>query len=326
MAKIRWEAILIVVFALILSSCSLISVREDAAPPAVKTGRQPAGKSTSDSDLAYSKPNLDDQAARWQPPVEATPEKPKPRQDEPSPDDAESTIYLNIAKEPPRKFDVFFGYIRLAGMTTFDYNPLKNRAVVQDLLTSQQNTYALGSTLPYGSKIVQISDKSVIIEKEGKKKQLDVTGELGDLKDMAELKTKGFKQVSNNEWLITPNRLLKNTENIYSLLTQASIRPYMEGDQPGFQVRDIERGAVFSSLGIEDGDVIGTINGETIDSLAKAYEVYQKIRTQPVINVNVKHQDQDKVMSYYVIPDGQPNYEIKEALQSPEAGKIFGGK
>jgi len=292
-------------------------------PPDRKVKRQPVNNSASDSNLAYSKPNLDDQDLRWKPPVDTSPAKPI-QQDKPVTDGAASTVYVNIAKEPPKKFDVFFGYLRLAGTTTSNYNPLKSRAVIQDLLTFQQNTYTLGSSLPYGSKLVQIFDKAIIIEKEGKKKQLNITGELGDLNDMADLKTKGFKQVSDNEWLIHPNHLLKNTENIYSLLTQASIRPYMEGDQPGgFVVRDIERGALFSNLGIEDGDVIGTINGETIDSLSKAYEVYQKIRTQPVVNVNVKHQDQDKMMSYYIIPDGQPNYEIKDALQSPEVNKIF---
>jgi parallel beta-helix repeat protein len=231
----------------------------------------------------------------------------------------------NTGKKLKRKKHIaFFGYLRLVGTTVFEDNILKNKAIIEDLLSSQQKSYVVGSVIPYGAKIIRIHERGIVLDKEGVRKQLAIADELGNPGDIAVLKAKGYKKVAEKEWLINPNSLIGNTENIFKLLAQVSIWPFINaGKIGGFKVNEIEQEAVVKKLGINEGDVINTVNGKTIDSLAKAYEVYQQIRKEPIIKLGIKRQQQEIALAYHIIPDGKPKYSIKQALQSSTISGIF---
>ncbi|MBI5789798.1 MAG: PDZ domain-containing protein [Candidatus Schekmanbacteria bacterium] len=220
--------------------------------------------------------------------------------------------------------NVFFGYLRLTGTTVLGLNHKKNKAVIKDLLTWRNKSYATDSEIPYGVRIICIDEKGVVLQKDGFQKQLKIGEETGDLENVVQLRSKGYKQVNENEWLIRPNNLIGKTENIFKFLTQASIQRCADtGQNRGFMVNEIEQGALFKELGIEDGDIITAINGKTIDSLAAAYEVYQQIRKAPTINLNLKRRQQDIDLAYYVVPSGIPKFSVENALKSPKVAELF---
>ena len=264
-------------------------------------------------------------AARWSPPAEITSPKANPLDDLPESGDPSSTIYVQISgAKPTHKPEVFFGYLRLLSTAVFNYNPLKNRAVIEDLLTSRKGVYTLGAVIPYGAKLVRIHGSGIVLEKDGLRRELAVAGELGNPEGAAVLNSKGYQQVSEREWLVQPNHLIQATGDIYTLLTQTSFQNYGDG-AGGFLMHGVRPGSLVQELGLEQGDVVSTINGQAINSLTELKDVYQRIRKESVIQLGLKRREQELGLSYYVVPDGPPKYKLEDVLESPDMLELFPG-
>jgi type II secretory pathway component PulC len=62
------------------------------------------------------------------------------------------------------------------------------------------------------------------------------------------------------------------------LLTQGRLLPkYSDGEMVGMQVNDIQPGSLYETLGIEDGDVISSVNGIPIDSAAAGSKILREL-------------------------------------------------
>lgn len=92
----------------------------------------------------------------------------------------------------------------------------------------------------------------------------------------------GVKRTELNKWI----------SNLPDLLQQATaipnIIPGTGGRVDGFKVIDIQPGSVFEKLGIKKNDVIKGVNGENIDSPAKAMELYNTLKNSARISLDVE--------------------------------------
>ena len=62
------------------------------------------------------------------------------------------------------------------------------------------------------------------------------------------------------------------------LLTQGKLAPkYLEGEMVGIQVNDIQSGSLYEKVGIEDGDVIVSVNGIPLDSMAAGGKILPQL-------------------------------------------------
>jgi len=237
----------------------------------------------------------------------------------------EKNILLPGKEESGR--EVFWGYLRLVGVLAGGLNPAKNRAVVEDVLTGCQKVYGLGAFTPYGVKIAWIGKAEVVLEKVGRRKRLKVGEMVGGAEKLQIarrcLRLKGYEKVSEDEWLVTPNRLLKSTKYIGELLKRARLKPVFEaGEWRGVQVGNRPQG-VLAELGLEAGDVVARVNGLKVDGVARAFEVYQQIRYEPSIVLEVWRDGKQKDLVYYVVPDGPPKYDIFKVLRSDRIAELF---
>ncbi len=218
----------------------------------------------------------------------------------------------------------FFGYIKLTGVIFSKNNPAKNKAIIKDLLSLRQRIYQLGAVTAYGSKIIEIHDKWIILEKNNVKRKLRVAEKLGYNGLMEDLYSQGYHQISDSEWLITPNKLIKDTENISEILSQLSIHPRLGlGGIEGFEIGEIDPESIVGDLGLEEGDTISAVNGHSITSLSDAYEVYEQIRKDPTINLALNRKEEKINLAYHVISDGPVRYNVAEALKSPSIVDLF---
>lgn len=219
---------------------------------------------------------------------------------------------------------VSFGYLRLVGIISSGSNHSKNKAIIQNLLTSRQKIYTLASVVPYGSKIIHIDEKGITLEKGGIEKKLLVSDTLGNPEDIKIVRSQGYKKIAEGEWLITPNSLIRDTENIFQMLSEVSIRPsFSFGKIEGFKLNKVKSGGVIGDLGFVEGDMISTINGNAIDSVAGAYEIYQQIKSEPIIQLGLSRKKQDMNLTYHIISDGPPKYDLKSVISSSSIAKLF---
>lgn len=95
---------------------------------------------------------------------------------------------------------------------------------------------------------------------------------------------------------ININEISERLRSDPSLLAQVSVTPYIQdGKVEGFVVNRVPETGISAQLGIQAGDVIKRVNGTLIDSLSRAYAVYNNILAS-----------QTKLVTVEILRNGQP--------------------
>ncbi len=93
------------------------------------------------------------------------------------------------------------------------------------------------------------------------------------------------------------------TSNLPELLQQARAVPRMGpgGQIECFSLADIAPGSIYERLGLQRGDCIKSVNGERIDSPAKAMELYNALRANAnSINLGIERGGRDNNFNYNI--------------------------
>ncbi len=216
---------------------------------------------------------------------------------------------------------VFWGYLRLVDTVFFGHNHPRNKAIIKDLVTSQKAGYPLDSILPYGGRLIRILKDRVVLEKDGHKRSLKLFVSLDSPAGKKALLARGYQQVSQNEWLIRPNRLLGSNKKIESILAEAEISP---AGGRGFQLNKLKQGSLIGELGFQAGDTVRAVNGEEIAEMKDVLLAYWQARKSPLITIRVERNQRPINLSYRIVPDGAPAYSVEDVLQTPSFAALFG--
>lgn len=91
----------------------------------------------------------------------------------------------------------------------------------------------------------------------------------------------GITASSENDRSVKRDVLESYLKDLPAILQQARAVPRIgaNGNVECFNIAELQAGSVLETLGIRRGDCISTVNGERIDSPAKALEVFNKLRS-----------------------------------------------
>ena len=99
----------------------------------------------------------------------------------------------------------------------------------------------------------------------------------------------GVRQVADNRYDIERGTLDSTLSDLNKIATQARIVPsFKNGVANGFKLFSIQPGSLYSSIGIENGDVIQRVNGYEMNSPEKALELYQKLRESAHVTIELE--------------------------------------
>lgn len=109
-------------------------------------------------------------------------------------------------------------------------------------------------------------------------------------------------QVAPNKFEIKRSDLLKHTANMSALLQQASMIPRRgaNGEIECFRFVAIQPNSVFTQLGFQPGDCLKGVNGEKIDSPAKAMEMYNALKNASNIKIQLERDGREQESDYSV--------------------------
>src|SRR6185312_3375886 len=109
-------------------------------------------------------------------------------------------------------------------------------------------------------------------------------------------------QVAPNKFEIKRSDVMKYTGDMASILQQAAMAPARNsnGEIVGFKFLSIQPGSIYSQLGFQNGDTIKGVNGEKVDSPAKAMELYNALKTSNAIKITIERDGHDTDMDYNV--------------------------
>jgi general secretion pathway protein C len=184
-------------------------------------------------------------------------------------------------------------------------------AIIEDLKTRKQDLYHVGDMILGEAKLIAVSRNKVYLERNGKQEILEVYAKTEEKPSGRRAKRPparrsifpggGIKRLSADRYRIPQEDLNDAFENMNELLTQVRVVPnFKDGDPDGFKLLSIKRGSLIHRAGLRDGDIVKRVNGIEIDSPDKAFEVYEQVKNEPLITVEVLRGGGKKTFRYEV--------------------------
>jgi len=185
-------------------------------------------------------------------------------------------------------------------------SPAISRAIIKDTGTKALGLYRPGQTVA-GATIQSIEPNAVILLHNGRVKALNLkaaeTARLADSPGPAAGKVKA----ANPAPYLPANRAggqssagsASRIGYVEEILSKAAIEPYgVNGIVEGLRITGLEKVPVAESLGLENGDVIRRVNGQQLTSLQKAFQVFQKAKSQPTMSMELSRGGVTKELTF----------------------------
>ena len=112
---------------------------------------------------------------------------------------------------------------------------------------------------------------------------------------------RGIKKIGDHRYEIQKDTLNSVLSNLALLSRSARIVPELRGGKPaGFRLFAVRPDGPFAKIGLQNGDVIASINGLEMTSPEKALEVYGKLKSASHLDLGLERNGQ-KVAADYTI-------------------------
>ena len=112
-----------------------------------------------------------------------------------------------------------------------------------------------------------------------------------------------IKKVGRHRYTIARKGLERALGNAALLARSARIVPAIRNGRPsGFKLYAIRPGSFYSALGLKDGDTLEAVNGQPIDTPARALELYTRLRKATLLKPTVRRGTRVITFVYRIIP------------------------
>jgi general secretion pathway protein C len=110
----------------------------------------------------------------------------------------------------------------------------------------------------------------------------------------------GIDKTSENDFQVSRNTLNKYINDPNVLFQAHAVPNRVDGAIEGFKILSIQPGSVYEALGVQVGDIVKSVNGEPMNSLAKAQELFMALRSSSDVNITVNRGGADVNQNYKI--------------------------
>jgi general secretion pathway protein C len=169
-------------------------------------------------------------------------------------------------------------------------------AIIEDKKKQSQDVFSLEQSIFGQATLKQILEDHVEIERDGKREIL----KLDDLANQAPAGA-GVSSVGSDEFIVEEAELDKGLENLPLLLTQARAVPYFkEGRSIGLRLFAIKNGSLYEKIGLKNGDILKSINGNSLGDISQALKLFEQLKQERSINLVLEREKQDREFKYTI--------------------------
>ena len=113
--------------------------------------------------------------------------------------------------------------------------------------------------------------------------------------------TEGISKTGENSYEISRDLINSKLSDLATLTNEAKAIPNMKnGEFNGFKLYAIRSTSIFSQIGMKNGDILQTVNGEKVDSLEKAMGLLGTLGSASSIQIGMQRRGQDVKMDYSI--------------------------
>lgn len=182
-------------------------------------------------------------------------------------------------------------------------------ALIQDE-SGGANTYGVGYDLIGQATVTKIEKNRVYFQRNNSDQieYIELGGEPDDPKKPAS-NTKSssgedgdIQKVGNNKYVVEQSVLDEILANPEKLYTQVRVTPHkdQDGNIDGYRMTGIRRKSLFYKLGIKNGDIVHSVNGQSLNSLSAAMDAYNSLGNSRDFNFDVTRRKNKQTFEYEV--------------------------
>jgi type II secretion system protein C len=213
--------------------------------------------------------------------------------------------------------------LRLVG--TIAGGPAASRAIIQDTKSNTTGVYKTGDAVaclvgspntqtrraetPHidaapqaGVTVEAIHRDAVILHHEGRSLVLRLCAGTGA--DNKSNSSKDKPQRAKDAYAASPANAqpqprLDRAESVAEIFRKAKIEPYVKGNRTeGLRITGMENIPMAQVLGLQNGDVVQSVNGQPLTSKQKAFQILMKAKTQSKVDIQLLRDGKNKELSF----------------------------
>ena len=215
---------------------------------------------------------------------------------------------------------------------TGTYKSRNNYCIIKDSKTNKEDIFEVGDQVFQTGAVV---DK-IVIEKLRKAVYIRINEEVGvlELESMIdkdelletdgqasaaverrqpqkELPEPGRRQIGeypsttgdggNRDFFLRTDEVQRHIKDFATLINQAKVVPYIkDGQNMGYTIKNITKGSLYEKLGLRNFDIIQRINGNAVDSMEKAIEMFNTLKNEREITINILRGETPLSFNYHI--------------------------
>jgi len=183
-------------------------------------------------------------------------------------------------------------------------DPATSRAIIQNTVTGAALPYKIGDMVGTAT-VESIESDRVALRHAGRRKVLPLqSGTVGSGKGRSvEDKPQRTQNITNSGKTasVNPQTPASRPSMTYveDVFHKAKIEPYTRnGRTEGLKITGLEDTPLSGLLGLKNGDVVQTVNGQSLTSKQKAFQVLQKARKQSKLQIQLLRDGKAKELSF----------------------------
>ncbi len=183
----------------------------------------------------------------------------------------------------------------------------KSAAMVSVNDGKKQRVFFLREDIQPGVRLEKVEPEAIVVDNHGKMERIAI--EKG--KAIAAAPTNTIANTAKpairrpvlptSSRRIDRGRLQKQMRNFSTLLSQARVTPHFNNGKPdGFMISEIVKGSLYEEIGLQNGDIIQKVNGETVTGAEQAMRMYRELQSATFIDVEVVRNGVVQQLSYVI--------------------------
>jgi general secretion pathway protein C len=183
----------------------------------------------------------------------------------------------------------------------------KPYAIIEDA-NGKQSLYRVGEQVPDAGQLVEVANNRAVVLHNGHRVAIEIPRE--GLTPGARLTPRprpglirrppghgvpglrvpgrGIRRMGTNRYMLDRSTVNSNLKNMAPLFTQIRATPQIEnGVAHGFRLTEIQPDSIFQQIGLQNGDLLNAVNGQSVGDPAKALVMLQSLQTMPAITLDV---------------------------------------
>ncbi len=167
-------------------------------------------------------------------------------------------------------------------------------AIIEDKKKNDQDMFVIGDSIFEQATLKKIFLDRVEVERNGKIEILrldEIGGNAGA----------GIVSSGADDFVVEEAELDKGLENLPLLLTQARAVPYFkDGRSIGLRLFAIKTGSLYEKVGLKNGDILKTINGNNLGDISQALKLFEQLKQERSINLTLERDKQEREFKYTI--------------------------